>query len=138
VQPNLPCKQAIVDLVARYALQIDAHDVSGLLDCMAEDVSLAYEDGTIRIEGREEAREFFERALAGLSTHLLANVLVESAGIGFIARGSGIAVVSRHAGVMTVRGLLYTFRCVPSGPAVLIRHLEHRTLWVFDAPAVTR
>lgn len=131
---SIALRNEVTDLLSRYAHAIDAGDVDGVLRCLSADVLLEYESGTIRLRGHAEARELYERTLAGPSTHLLSNILVESTGDAAIARSAAIVCVARQAGMITVRGVQYTFHCRQSDADWQISHLEHRPQWQFTVP----
>jgi ketosteroid isomerase-like protein len=121
----------ITELISRYAQALDAGDVEGVLECMKDGVSLSYNGGQLRVEGKSDARKFFTEALSGPSTHLLGNYLLERDGDALRASCSGIAFVTRHTGKVTVRGLLYTFICRPEKCDFRIESLEHRANWEY-------
>ena len=122
---------AVTEVISRYAHALDASDVEGVLGCMTEEISLSYNGGELRVEGKSCARQFFAAALTGPSTHLLDNYLLERHGNAVRASCSGVAFVTRQAGKVTVRGLLYTFRCLPDEQQFRIESLEHRAQWEF-------
>ena len=98
---------------------------------MTEEISLSYNGGELRAAGKSNARQFFTSALTGPSTHLLGNYLLERHGIALRAVCSGVAFVTRQAGKVTVRGLLYTFTCLPEEHQFRIESLEHRAQWEY-------
>jgi ketosteroid isomerase-like protein len=124
----------ITELISRYAHALDTGDVEAVLECMTDDVSLSYNGGGLRVEGKSNARQFFTEALTGPSTHLLGNYLLERHGNAVRATYSGIAFLTRHAGKITVRGLLYTFTCLPEKREFRIESLEHRANWEYALP----
>jgi len=128
---------AAVALISRYARSLDAADVAGLLACFTNDVSLEYENGRIVVKGLTEADAFFSKVLGGPSTHLLSNYEVGRADSDVVATCSAIACVCRKAGLVTVRGLAYTFTCSGCGPDMRISQLQHSMHWEFDAPGAT-
>jgi SnoaL-like domain len=124
----------VTEVISRYAHALDARDVEAVLGCMTDDVSLSYNGGELRIDGKSKARQFFTEALSGPSTHLLGNYLLERHGNAVRASCSGIAFVTRHAGKVTVRGLLYTFTCLVEKREFRIESLEHLTQWECAVP----
>lgn len=121
-------------LVSRYARSLDASDVSGVLECFTDDISLSYEDGRILISGRERAEAFFRGALRGPATHLLSNYGFERIGPAIAVTCSAIAGVCRKEGLVTLRGLVYVFTCVASEQGLRIETLRHSLKWECDAP----
>jgi hypothetical protein len=121
-------------LISRYARSLDAADVSAVLDCFADDVSLSYEDGRIVITGRANAERFLRGALGVASTHLLSNYGFERVGPAIVVTCSAIACVCRKEGLVTLRGLVYVFTCVCSESGLRIQKLEHSLKWQCDAP----
>jgi ketosteroid isomerase-like protein len=124
----------VIEVISRYAHALDAGDVEAVLRCMTDDVSLSYNGGELRVEGKSNARQFFTEALAGPSTHLLGNYLLERHGNAVRASCSGVAFVTRHAGKITARGLLYTFTCLIEKGELSIESLEHRANWEYAVP----
>lgn len=122
----------VIELISRYAHALDAGDVEAVLGCMTDDVALSYNGGELRVEGKSKARQFFAAALTGPSTHLLGNYLLERQGSAIRASSSGIAFVTRHAGTVTVRGLLYRFTCLPDKREFRIESLQHRANWEYS------
>ena len=122
-------RNRVIELISRYAHALDAGDVEAVLGCMTDDVSLSYDGGRLRIDGKSMARPFFTAALTGPSTHLLGNYVLERHGQAIRASCSGIAFVTRHPGTVTVRGLLYTFACLSDKQELRIESLEHRANW---------
>jgi hypothetical protein len=121
----------ITDVISRYAQALDTGDVEGVLECMTDGVSLSYNGGELRVQGKSNARKFFTEALTGPSTHLLGNYLLERHGNAIRATCSGIACVTRHPGKATVRGLLYAFTCLHEKREFRIESLEHRANWEY-------
>ena len=122
----------IIELISRYAQALDAGDVEAVLGCMTDDVALSYNGDELHVDGKPKARPFFAAALTGPSTHLLGNYLLERKESAIRARCSGIAFVTRHAGTVTVRGLLYTFTCLPDKRDLRIKSLQHRANWEYS------
>jgi hypothetical protein len=125
-------------LLSRYARSVDAADVAAVLECLAEDVLLEYEDGRLVIDGRAQADTFFRDVLRGPSTHLLANHGYERIDGAIVASCSAIACVCRKPGLVSVRGLVYRFTCERRGATLVIRRLQHSLQWEFDAPGGAR
>ena len=123
-----------LSLISRYARSLDACDVSGVLECFTDDVSLSYEDGRIMITGRGQADAFLLGALRGPSTHLLSNYGFERMGPAIVVTCSAIACVCRKEGLVTLRGLVYVFTCVENESGLLIQKLQHSLKWECDAP----
>ena len=129
---------AAVSLISRYARSVDAADIAGVLQCFADDVSLSYDGGRLLVNGRQEAEAFFRNALRGPSTHLLSNHGFERKAPAIIVTCSGIACVCRKKGLVTLRGLVYVFACVPHESGLRIQGLEHLLQWECDAPGGPR
>lgn len=131
-------RAALIDLVHRYAVTIDARDLDGLADCFARDAVAEY-DGGIRLEGRAAIRAFMERAFRegiGMetpSTHLMTNILVDLDGDVAGVRTTAIACLTNWPGKVTVRGLRYTDRCVRDGGTWRFEHRRHEADWEYDA-----
>src|SRR5262249_37681434 len=124
----------VTEMISRYAHSLDTGDVEGVLECMTDAVALSYNGGELRVQGKSDARKFFIEAITAPSTHLLGNYLLERHGDAVRASCSGIAFVTRYAGNVTVRGLLYTFTCLLEKGEFKISSLEHRTQWEFAVP----
>ena len=131
---NLEERSAALSLISRYASSLDASDVSGVLNCFTDDVSLSYEDGRITASGRADAEVFLRGALGIPSTHLLSNHGFERAGPATIVTCSAIAAVCRKPGLVTLRGLVYVFTCVGNQAGLRIQKLQHSLKWQCDAP----
>lgn len=63
---------------------------------MTDGVSLSYNGGELRVEGKSNARKFFTEALTGPSAHMLGNYLLERHGNAIRATCSGIACEVRR------------------------------------------
>jgi hypothetical protein len=122
-------------LLSRYARSLDAADVAAVLECFTDDISLSYEDGRIVVTGREDAEAFLRSALRSPSTHLLSNYGFERMGDAIVVTCSAIACVCRKEGLVTIRGLVYVFSCVPSASGLRVQKLQHSLKWQCDAPS---
>jgi len=128
-------RDALSDLISRYAQTIDSGDVTAVLECFSDDAVLEYSGGQIVLKSKAEARTFFENALLGPSTHQLTNLLYEqSSEDAATVRCSGVAHLTWYEGKITARGLQYTFRCVRDASGWRIAHLQHRAIWQFEVP----
>lgn len=121
-------------LLSCYARSLDAADVAALLECFTDDISLSYEDGRIVVTGRKDAETFLRSALRGPSTHLLSNYGFERIGNAIVVTCSAVACVCRNEGLVTIRGLVYVFTCIPSAAGLRIQKLQHSLKWQCDAP----
>jgi len=136
--PGLEEQGHLRSLISRYARSLDAADVSAVLRCLAEDISLSYDGGRLQFVGKADAERFFRNALREPSTHLLSNYGFERRGAEVVVSCSAIACVFRDPGAATMRGLVYSFTCTPGGSNSLIRRLEHRATWEFSVPTNLR
>jgi hypothetical protein len=127
----------IIDVISRYAQAIDAADIDGILACFCPEARVEYNAGAIVLNGHEELRAFLHRAAVGPSTHLMSNILIEFDAEGARAETSAVAFVTRNAGLVTVRGLHYSDRCVLRQGRWLIIHRRHSAHWEFAVPAGT-
>ncbi|MDX3909545.1 MAG: nuclear transport factor 2 family protein [Sphingobium sp.] len=134
-RPQGEQESAIAKILSAYAHAIDDGDVDAVLACMSDDAVIEYEGGKHRLSGPSEIREFLRRALIGSSTHLVSNILVEWGEDDANVRASAIVCVTRLAGSVQVRGVVYRARVIPSGDAWLIASLAHKSTWQFSAPA---
>jgi uncharacterized protein (TIGR02246 family) len=137
-------REALIDLVSRYAATIDDRDLDGVAACFAEDAVAEYdvtEGGGIRLEGRAAIRAFMDGAfrdgigMATPSTHVMGNVLVDLDGDIAWLRTGAIACLTHRPGVVTIRGLRYVDRCVREDGAWRFAHRRHEALWACEAPA---
>lgn len=121
-------------LISRYARSLDASDVSSVLECFTDDVSLSYEDGRIVVTGRAATEAFLRGALGKPATHLLGNFGFDRVADATIVTCSAIACVCRKPDAVTLRGLVYVFNCVHGDSGLLIRRLQHSLKWHCDSP----
>jgi ketosteroid isomerase-like protein len=133
-------REALHDLVSRYAHAIDSRDLDMLVDCFCED-SVAEYDGGVVLEGHASIRQFMDTAFRkGLgmttpSTHMMANTLIDLCGGEATLRTSAIAVLTNRPGVIVMRGLRYTDLCVRDGGRWRFRKRRHEADWEFEAPS---
>jgi len=130
--------EAIRTLQYRYARALDDRDVEGVVAYFTRDADVA-------VEGAEEPitdlRAFFA-GLAGegklnlgeVSTHVMANVLVELDGDRATAQTDGVVHLLR-GGIVLVRGVRYSDVCACTGAGWLIARRRHQALWQFNVPA---
>jgi hypothetical protein len=122
-----------IKLATRYARSCDDRDVPALLECITDDASLSFAGGRILLSGRREAEAFWNKALI-TSTHLLSNYVVERIGGAIRVSCSAIAGLCAKEGLVTLKGLEYTFTCVGSGSNLRISKLEHVQKWACESP----
>lgn len=134
VSVTLQEQSEALSLLSRYAQSLDAGDVSSVLNCFTDDVSLSYEDGRIVVTGRADAESFLRGALGRPSTHLLSNHGFERLGTALVVTCSAIAAVCRKEGLVTLRGLVYIFTCIGNESGLRIQKLQHSLKWQCDAP----
>ena len=133
-------REAIADLIYRYASRIDAGDIDGVLACFAENCAAAYGNGAVTLNGKAELRSFFIKALdtdggnSTASSHFMTNVLVTLRGAEAEAETTAMAVRNISPGKVTVRGLIYRDVLARAGGTWLIRRREHVTIWEFETP----
>lgn len=127
-----------LSVICRYARSVDAADIEALLQCFTADVSLSYEGGLLRVNGRAEAEDFFRRTLRGPSTHLLSNHSFGQIDRDITVSCSAIACICRKEGFVTLRGLVYDFTCVRDASGLSIRRLAHSSTWECDVPGGPR
>jgi ketosteroid isomerase-like protein len=144
-------RQSLADLIAGYALACDRRDVPAVVACFAPDGVFEYQDGAVKVEGRDALTEFYRSALtepgrtSDGSSHLMGNVLLEAEGDG--ARGE-VGAVAFHVyadadgagapGRTTARGLHYTDSYVRGDDGWLIAHRHHRATWQSDLSGPVR
>lgn len=138
MSPTVEEQGAAVALISHYARSVDAADVSAVLQCFTDDVSLSYDSGRLRVSGRIDAEAFFRDALRGPSTHLISNYAFERTEPAILVTCSAIACVCRKDGLVTLRGLVYLFACVWQESVMRIQRLEHSLQWECDAPGGPR
>jgi ketosteroid isomerase-like protein len=129
-------RQALTDLIARYALACDRRDVPAVVACFTPDGIFEYEGGAVRVQGADALSVFYQSALtepgraSDGSTHLMGNVLLEAAGDG--ARGE-IGALACHVysgtGRTMVRGLHYVDDFAHTDRGWLIAHRRHQAVW---------
>ena len=133
-------RAALLDLVHRYAVTVDARDLAGLADGFSDHAAAEYAGG-VRLEGREAIRSFMAEAFQthmGIdcpSTHLMTNTLVDLDGDEAGLRTTAIACLTGQPGKVIVRGLRYTDRCIREGQRWRVLHRRHEADWGFEAEA---
>jgi uncharacterized protein (TIGR02246 family) len=140
-------RDAILDVIARYAHTVDDRDIDGILTCFAPDGRIDFEGGQISGDGHDGIREAFEQAFArpGLappatSTHLMSNTLVTVDGDTAHAETQGVAfLASPGLGTVVTRGLRYSddLRRTADGDW-RISHRVHRSIWQTEASGHVR
>ena len=135
-------REAILDIVARYARTVDDRDIDGILDCFAPDGRIDFEGGAISGQGHKGIRAAFEAAFAqptlappARSTHLMANTLMTIDGDSASAETQGVAFLASPAtGTVVTRGLLYSDELRRVDGRWRITHRVHRSIWQSEAP----
>ena len=108
-------REAILDVIARYAHTVDGRDLDGILTCFAPDGRIDFEGGLTSGEGHDGIRAAFAEAFTqpalappAVSTHLMANTLVTIDGDTARAETQGVAyLASPVTGTVRTRGLRY-------------------------------
>jgi ketosteroid isomerase-like protein len=134
-------REAVRDVVFRYAVRLDDRDAEGVAACFTDDARLSFNDHALEYEGREAILSVYRVALGvgpgangERTTHLTSNVLVECRGDQ--ATGSTKVVAFLLAGdVVRLRGLHFSdaFRRTPEGWRFSER--AHRVDWQAEIPA---
>ena len=135
-------RDAILDLVARYAHTVDERDVEGIVACFTSDGRMDFEGGQTSGAGHDGLRAAFTTAFAqpalarpAVSTHLMANTLVAIDGDTATAETHGVAYLASPAtGTVRTRGLRYSDVLRRDGDGWRIAHRVHRSIWETEAP----
>lgn len=145
-------RQAIEDLLVRYAWATDTWDTDLSLSCFTDDAEFRSHDGTVLASGRSELKAFVSRGRSGgrlqtmagselvCITHPISNVAVEfrgdeatvwSASVSYslAAHGDGDRVFAH--------GLRYNDEVCRDGDAWLFTRRTHHLDWQFEVPANT-
>lgn len=135
-------RDAILELVARYAHAVDGRDVEGIVALFTPDGRIDFEGGATSGDGAAGIRAAFERAFTGTqlappatSTHLMANTLVDLQGDTAHAETQGVAFLASPAtGTVVTRGLLYSDDLRRTEDGWRIAHRIHRSIWQTSSP----
>lgn len=135
-------REAILDVVARYAHTVDSRDVDGILACFTSDGRMDFEGGRMSGEGHEGLRAAFTDAFAqpalappAASTHLMANTLVTIEGDTARAETQAVAYLASPAtGTVRTRGLRYSDVPRRDEDGWRIAHRIHRSIWETEVP----
>jgi uncharacterized protein (TIGR02246 family) len=135
-------REAILDVVARYAHTVDARDIDGILTCFAPDGRIDFEGGRSEGAGHDGIRAAFTDAFAqpalappATSTHLMANTLVTIDGDTATAETQGVAYLASPAtGTVRTRGLRYSDVLRRDEVGWRITHRIHRSIWETETP----
>jgi 3-phenylpropionate/cinnamic acid dioxygenase small subunit len=131
-------RDAIVDLISRYAHCVDTGDVDALVGCFTDDARVDLDGGRVSVDGRDAITSFYARALhdpaagaSDASTHLMSNTLVDLCGDDRAHAETEAVAYKAHRDrlVVVVRGLRYSDDCVRTGRGWRISHRVHRCLW---------
>ena len=135
-------REAILDVVARYAHTVDGRDVDGILTCFTPDGRIDVEGGLT--SGQDHVgiwaaftEAFAQPALAppAVSTHLMANTLVTVDGDAARAETQGVAYLASPAtGTVRTRGLRYSDVLRRDDAGWRIAHRVHRSIWETESP----
>lgn len=135
-------REAILDVVARYAHTVDGRDVEGVVACFTTDGRMDFEGGQTSGAGHDGLRAAFTEGFAqpalappAVSTHLMANTLVAIDGDTATAETQGVAYLASPAsGTVRTRGLRYSDSLRRDGDDWRIVHRVHRSIWETEAP----
>ena len=124
-------RDAIVELLARYARALDQRDWDALRRCFTDDAQAEY-SGVVLPRGVDAIVGHVRQLenLAG-SSHLVGNVLVDVDGDQAFVESQALVHLVLDAGVR-VRGVSYTDRVVRQDGAWRIRERHHRAAWSID------
>lgn len=139
----------LLELVAAYAITVDARDIDAIVDCFAPDARLEFVSDSLVLHGHDEIRRFYVEAFrrpglsSGVSTHVMTNTMIrfdeplggtsEVAGTARLIT-QAIAHLPDGAGQIAVRGLVYTDRCVRTAAGWRFADRQHRLLWAGTMP----
>ena len=134
-------REAILDVIARYAQAVDDRDIEGIVGCFTPDGRIEFEGGQLTGEGHDGIRQAFETAFTrpalappAASTHLMANTLVTIEGDTARAETQAVAFLASGAlGTVTTRGLRYSDGLRRDAGGWRIAHRVHRSLWQTEA-----
>ena len=109
-------REAILDVIARYAHAVDDRDIDGIVDCFAPDGRIDFEGGARSGERHDGIRAAFEAAFArpelappAASTHVMTSTIVTVDGDTATAATLAVANLACPLdGTLTVRGLATT------------------------------
>ena len=135
-------REAILDVIARYAHTVDGRDIDGILTCFTPDGRIDFEGGLTSGEGHDGIRAAFAEAFTqpalappAVSTHLMANTLVTIDGDTARAETQGVAYLASPAtGTVRTRGLHYRDVLRRHDGGWRIAHRIHRSIWETEAP----
>jgi SnoaL-like domain len=121
-------RDAILELLARYARALDLRDWAALRECFTPDATAEY-SGVVLEPGTDAiVRHLSQLGATQASSHLVGNVTVELDGDE--ARVSSQALVHLvHEGGVRVRGVFYSDRAVRAGGGWRLKERRHRAGW---------
>ncbi len=108
----------VLELVARYAQAMDAHDLEVAADCFLPDAVLRFASRGIELVGVDAIMAFYRETFAGprmatgSSTHAMANsILTADGGDVLVSTQAVVHLAPEGTGQISVRGLTYHDRC---------------------------
>lgn len=135
MEDSVADREALADLLSRYAQGLDDGNVDAVLACFRDDAVGEYDGGRLSMRGHAELGPFFQVALTSPSTHIIGNTLVDLRRDGAATRSSAVAFVTRTPGYVTLSGLVYETQCVRADGAWQFLQLRHRATWHCAVPA---
>jgi ketosteroid isomerase-like protein len=133
-------REAILDVIARYARVVDDRDVDGIVELFTDDGRIDLEGGVQSGVGHDGIRAVYEAAFrSGLmaespaSTHLMGNTRVSVEDDVAHAETDAVAFLASPTSVVT-RGLRYSDDLVRVPTGWRIARRVHRSRWQSEAP----
>ena len=135
-------RAALEDLISRYALSVDARDITAIVECFTEDARVEFNGGAAVVRGRDDLARFFADTFespmlgaAGVSSHLMTDGLVSLSGDTAHVETQAIAChANDERDSVIMRGLRYADDCERRDGEWLIGRRIHRATWEAHAP----
>jgi len=137
---RLEDREAIAELMSRYAEAVRLGSAEAMADCFSEDASIEY--GADVKRGKRELLGYFSQQLESLaedrlaSTPLIGNLTIDLDGDAARCESTVLAIHARRPegrGVVVVRGTRNDDDVVRTDEGWRIRSRVHSTLWQFEA-----